>query len=274
MRIATGHQPLFSRFLVDLAFYPNGLQRMFDTEPMPCYELLYLQTGQEAQADAGPLLIEPLSTNASAAYRDWTARGQAIELQSSQDFSTVATHLRTLTMVQREQASPALFRYADPRLYAGLAPALRNDEVARLLGPQLILQGVAAGQPWRLEQQLDDANPPRSIDGPFRLTLRHLASLRTWRETLFLQPLADHYHRPLCLLSEWCHQLQAMGFDTEQSYIQGCRRLAELGLEHPIDPSHQEAVLACPAPWQNKLATLEAQLIDNTSALPEECLSE
>lgn len=257
---------LRSRFLVDLALHRDGLREMFEAEPSACHDLLYRQTDQAAVADAGPLLIEPTSSDAQSLCRQWVERGLAMEMRSARSFADVARHLQTLTMVAREQAPPALFRYADPRLYAGLCPALGEHERVRLLGPNETLTGVAAGVPWTLCQSAEVAEryePPREN---FRLTQRHRESIQVWRIQVLIQAQFDVSPERL---SGWLRQLCAMGFESEQACLEGCWCLASLGLSRPIDESHCMAVQALDASWQAKLAALKRRLMDEHVAYEE-----
>lgn len=273
MRITTPvptQRRLTSRFLIDLALHRDGLRQMFEAEPGARHELLYLRTEHKSVADAGPLLIEPASAEASSVYRQWVEQGLAVELQGIRPFDDVAAHLRTLTMVEREQAPPALFRYADSQLYAGLQSVLGDAERARLLGPSEAMTGMAANESWTLHQPPLDADDYALATTPFRLTQPHLQALQTWRERAFLQPLADQHAIPIERVLGWFQQLRSMALGNEQACFEGCQRLALLSIDHPLD-SHCAAIQALgTAPWQAKMATLEARLIDDSEYLKGE----
>ncbi|WP_175546972.1 DUF4123 domain-containing protein [Modicisalibacter ilicicola] len=215
-----------SRFLVDLAWHRDGLRQLFETEPSPRYHLLYLQTHQHEQATAGPLLVEPASLVALQRYRPWVEEGLAIELVSAQPFDRVADHLKTLTVIECEQAPPSLFRYADPRVLAGLEASLNAPERARLLGPNERMRGVVAGQAWQLQQDTEAAARYASSEAPFRLTRQHLQGIEAWRRQLMLQPLAAQYAISLERLIDWYQEHHATGVDNEQACLEYCRRKA------------------------------------------------
>lgn len=262
MRIITpapAHRRLISRFLVDLAMHRDGLRQMFEAEPGARHELLYLQTDQKGVADAGPLLIEPASTEAHAVYRQWLEQGLAIELQSTRGFDDVAAHLRTLTMVERDLAPAALFRYADSRLYVGLQSVLGDSELARLLGPNETMIGVAGNEPWALRQPPLDADHYVLSEAPFRLTQAHVKSLQAWRQRAFLQPLADQHAIPIEWVLGWFQQLQGMGFEGEKACFEGCQHLAALGIDGLIGEAHCTAIQSLDVSWQAKLAELKAR---------------
>ncbi|HET8790173.1 MAG TPA: DUF4123 domain-containing protein [Modicisalibacter sp.] len=258
-----------SRFLVDLAMHRDGLGQMFEAEPIARHELLYLQTDQKSVADAGPLLIEPASTEAHATYQSWTEQGLSIKLQSTRSFDYVAAHLRTLTMVRRDQAPTALFRYADSRLYAGLQAVLGDSERARLLGPNEAMIGVAGNEPWALRQPPLDADHYALAEVPFRLTQEHVKSLQAWRQRAFLQPLADQHAIPIERLAGWFQQMIAMGFGNEQACFEGCQRLASLNIDQPISESHCKAIQILQVSWPAKLAALEARLVHARGTVQE-----
>ncbi|SDL94885.1 protein of unknown function [Modicisalibacter muralis] len=272
MRINTPEppqRPLKSRFLIDLAMHRDGLREMRKAEPDARHELLYWQTDHKGMADAGPLLVEPVSSGACATCRQWLEQGLAIELQGTRRFDDTATHLRTLTMTERESLPPALFRYADSRLYAGLQSVLDEHERARLLGPNEAMTGMAGNEAWTLRQPPLAAERYVLTDAPFRLTQPHLQGLQTWRERALLQPLVDQHTIPIERLVGWFQQMIAMGFDNEQTCFEGCQRLASLGFDQPLD-SHCAAIQALgAAPWQTKLAALEARLIHARGTVQE-----
>lgn len=264
----TPDQHPVTRFLVDLALHRGGLRQMFEVEATPRYTLLYLLTERQALADAGPLLIEPATDDASERYRRWVTQGLAIELRATSPFDDVAAHLRTLTVAIHDQAPPALLRYADARLYAGLYPVLGERERARLLGPIETMSGVAANRPWTLRQTPEAAARHVPTDEPFRLTHRHELSQQAWRESAMLQPLATRHDIPLERLVSWFRQLRDMDLGTECACLEACRRLACLGIDRPIDEPARAAIQVHPGSLDTKLATLEAHF-SNASPIQE-----
>ncbi|MGC3873627.1 DUF4123 domain-containing protein [Halomonas sp. GXIMD04776] len=214
-----------SRFLVDLSWHREGLRRMFEIESVPRYRLLYLQTIQHEQASVGPLLIEPRSPVAHQHYKKWVQQGLAIELQGQQRFELVVDHLQTLTLVEREQAPPVVFRYADPRLYAGLEATLNDHDLKRLLGHNDRMRAVVSNKTWILQQDSLEAARYKPTDAPFRLTQQHLQGIEAWRMRSMLQPLAVQYAIPLERLSGWFQEMQASGVG-ERDCLEHCQRMA------------------------------------------------
>lgn len=248
-----------SYFLLDLAWHHDGLRQLFMTESVPHYTLLYLGTSQHTQATSGPLLVVPSSPQAAERYRTWVAQGRAIELTTSRSFEDTAEHLRTLTLAQREQGPPGVFRYADPRLYAGLIAVLNDTERQRLLGPSETMSGRAANEAWQLSQPVPPvAHGDTSSPAPFRLTRRHEHGLRTWRERALLTPLANRYDLPLERLLGWYRQLGILGATSERAGLAGCRRLAQLRIDRPIDAPLRARLQQCSGSLDAKLAVVEA----------------
>lgn len=245
-------------YLLDLAWYRGGLRRLFETDSAPHYTLLYMYTSQASAAEHGPLLLTPSSAEVSEAFHQWVEQGIAIELISRWELDDVAHHFKTLTMARRNDALVVL-RYADPRLYAGIIPALSTADQARLLGPVESMIGTAHGQAWALRQTAQAADHHVRPDSPFRLTQRHELCLQAWRERALLQPIAERHGLPLDTLIGWYQQLSAMDFETEHTRVQGCEQLASLGKDRPISESLRTEVKALSGTWSAKLAHLKTR---------------
>jgi hypothetical protein len=259
-------------YLLDLAWYRDGLRHLFEIEPVPRYTLLYLQTEQSSAAEQGPLLIAPQVVEAQEMLRQRVDAGIVIELQSITEQDAVVAHLRSLTQAQRDNGASVLLRYADPRLYAGAYTSLSDSDRQRLLGPMVSMSGQALGQPWTLAQPTEAANHYTPPDRPFRLTRHHERSIRAWRGQALLQPIAERHGLPLARLTEWYRQMSSMGFTSEHARVQGCERLARCQLDRAICPSLGQEIQALPDDWRNKLTYLEARFSEQR--LSEDCLSE
>ncbi|WP_082140270.1 DUF4123 domain-containing protein [Halomonas sp. PR-M31] len=230
-----------SRFLVDLSLHKEALRRIFEIEPAPRYQLLYLQTDQHEQANVGPLLIDPCSPVAHRHYKEWVQQGLAIELQGQQRFESVAEHLKTLTMVERERAPLALFRYADPRLYAGLESTLNVHDLRRLLGPNDRMRSVVSGQTWTLQQDSMEADSYTPASAPFRLTRDHLQGIDEWRSQTMLQALAEHYALPVEHIIGWYREIRTKSHNNEQACLEHCHRLAR-NARNSVTSAHLEEI--------------------------------
>ncbi len=230
-----------SRFLVDLSLHKEGLRQIFEIEPAPRYQLLYLQTDQHEQANVGPLLIEPCSPVAHRHYKEWVQQGLAIELQGQQRFEPVVDHLQTLTLVEREQTPLALFRYADPRLYAGLESTLNVHDLRRLLGPNDRMRSVVSGQTWTLQQDSMEADSYTPASAPFRLTRDHLQGIDEWRSQTMLQALAEHYALPVEHIIGWYREIRTKSHNNEQACLEHCHRLAR-NARNSVTSTHLEEI--------------------------------
>ncbi len=214
-------------YLTDLALHPQAQQQMFRVDDAPTYQLLYLQTPYRQHAGHGPLLILPSTTEAQAILARWVEQGVAIAIHSHDPFSALVEHWRGLTQVRRQEGAPALFRYADPRLYAGLESALSQADVARLLGPARLMHGVAAGHAWRLESP--GRLSPSSGDD-FILTGTHERAIQAWREGVFSRQLAGEHGLPEACVTTWLGQMKELALSTEYAQWEGCRTLAEAAI--------------------------------------------
>ncbi|MCE8031629.1 MULTISPECIES: DUF4123 domain-containing protein [Halomonadaceae] len=255
-------------YLVDQALYSQAQQRMFEADDSPTYQLLYLQTPYRQHAAHGPLLVLPSTADAQAILARWVEQGVAIEIHSHHPFSTLVEHWRSLTQVRRQEGPPALFRYADPRLYAGLEAALSPHEIARLLGPAHLMHGFAAGKAWRLK--LPDSQLAFSSE-EFVLTMAHQRALEAWREGVFSSRLAEEYELPEACVLTWLEQMKALAFPTEHAQWEGCRVLAEAGRRSPLSDRQMDRLGHHAYPWQQRLAQL--RVLATTAHEPDEAIS-
>ncbi|MCE8014037.1 DUF4123 domain-containing protein [Billgrantia desiderata] len=255
-------------YLTDQALYPQAQQRMFEADDSPTYQLLYLQTPYRQHAAQGPLLLMPSTPRAGAVLERWVEQGVAIGIHSHHSFSTLVEHWRSLTQVRRQEGPAALFRYADPRLYAGLETALSPHEIARLLGPVHLMYGLAAGKTWRLESP--DSQLSFSSE-EFVLTTAHQCALEAWREGVFSSRLAEEYGVPEACVLVWLEQMKALALPTEHAQWEGCRVLAEAGRRTPLSARQMERLGHHAYPWQQRLAQL--RVLATTAHEPDEAIS-
>ncbi|MGR2736895.1 DUF4123 domain-containing protein [Billgrantia sp. Q4P2] len=255
-------------YLTDLALFPQAHRQMFEADDTPTYQLLYLQTAYGQHAMHGPLLILPSAPRAEDTLAGWVEQGVAIAIHSHSPFATLVDHWRGLTQVRRQEGPPALFRYADPRLYAGLEAALSPHEIARLLGPAHLIRGLAAGKVWCLE--MPDSQLPFSSE-EFVLTMAHQRALQVWREGVFSQQLADEHGLSEACVTTWLEQMKALALPTEHAQWEGCRVLAEAGRRSPLTARQMDRLGHHAYPWQQRLAQL--RVLATTSHEPDEAIS-
>lgn len=242
-------------YLIDLALYPQAHRRMFEVDDTPTYQLLYLQTAYRQHAMQGPLLISPSAPRAEDVLAGWVAQGVAIAIHSGSAFSDLVDHWRGLAQIRRQSGPAALFRYADPRLYAGLESVLSQGETDRLLGPAYLMHGVAAGHAWSLESS--DGAPPASSDDEFVLTAAHERAMQSWRERMLSRQFAADHALPEACVMTWLGQMKALALPTEYAQWEGCRTLAEAGCRFPLTPRQMDELQHQDAdPWQQRLAQL------------------
>lgn len=248
--------PRTTFYLIDLALYPSLSRQMFTIDERPLYELLYLQTAYARYAQQGPLLISPSSASAHVAAARWMQQGAAIALHTHATFSDVAAHCRQLTHVERQAGPPALFRYADSRIYAGLVIGLSEGEAHSLLGPIIAMNGVANGEAWQLESPAPDTESP----GKFKLTVDHEQALQSKREQMFCQKLTSDYGVTYSQAQQWLQQMKALPLTTEYARWEGCRILAEYGYPTPLSPRHMQQLRSYDGSWQALLAELKRRI--------------
>lgn len=252
MSVRTSPVSIF--YLVDLALYPSLLRRMFEADESPGYELLYLQTSYARHAQQGPILISPSNTNACATASTWVQQGAAIALHTYAPFATVVEHYRGLLHVGRYAGPPALFRYADPRLYAGLARVLSEGETHSLLGPINTMKGNGYGEAWQLESPAPDTEPL----GRFRLTAVHEQALQSARDQAFCQQLTSDHGVSYVQAQQWLQQMKQLPLTTEDARWQGCQILAASSYRAPLSPRHMAQLTRYDGSWQALLDDLKA----------------
>lgn len=245
--------PMSVFYLIDLALYPQLSQQMFAIDESPIYELLYLQTAYARYAQQGPLLISPSSVSAHVAAERWMQQGAAIALHTHATFSEVAEHYRQLTHVERQEGPPALFRYADSRIYAGLISGLTEGETHALLGPIKAMNGFANGEAWQLESPASHDEPL----GKFRLTPDHQQALQSKREQTFCQQLASDHNVTYSQAQQWLQQMKALPLTTEYARWEGCRILAASEYPAPLSPRHMQQLTSYGGSWQALLGELK-----------------
>lgn len=250
-------------YLTDLALFPQAHRQMFEADDTPTYQLLYLQTAYHQHAMHGPLLILPSMPRAEDRLAGWVEKGVAIAIHSHRPFAMLVDHWRSLTQVRRQEAPPALFRYADARLYAGLESSLGDGDIVSLLGPARLMHGVAAGHAWRLESP--GRLPPLSGDD-FILTRKHERAIQAWREDVFCRQMADEHGLSAACVSAWLGQMQELALPTEHAQWEGCRTLAEAGWQHPLSPQQMDVLRRQAGPWQQRLAQLREQIATSHNA--------
>lgn len=240
-------------YLIDLALYPQLLRQMFEIDERPVYELLYWQTAYAQHAQQGPMLMSLSTASAHAAATRWVQQGAAIALHSDASLAEVAAHYRQLTHIERQAGPPALFRYADSRLYGGLIGALTEGETHALLGPVSAINGVANGEAWRLESTAPGSKPL----GKFRLTALHKQALQSAREQVLCQQLADDHGVSPSLAQQWLQQMEALPFTTEYARWEACKILASSAYPAPLAPRQMEQLKAHKGAWQAVLNELQ-----------------
>jgi hypothetical protein len=241
-------------YLADLALFPQAHRQMFQADDAPTYQLLYLQTAYRQHAMHGPLLILPSTPLGEATLARWVEQGMAVAIHSKAGFPALVEHWRGLTQVRRQDKLPALFRYADPRLYAGLERALSQDDITCLLGPARLMQGGAAGHAWCLE--LPNDLPPASSSADFILTSAHERAIQTWREAIFSRQLAGEHALPEACVTTWLGQMKELALPTEYAQWEGCRTLAEAGCSSPLTTEQMDILKRQTGPWQQRLQLL------------------
>ncbi len=256
--------PLTIFYLIDLALYPQLSRQLFEIDESPGYEPLYLQTAYARYAQQGPLLFSPSNGRAHVAAARWVQQGAAIALHTRATLSDVAKHYRQLTHVERQEGPPALFRYADSRIYAGLVSGLTEGETHALLGPIEVMKGVANGEAWRLESPAPDTEPL----GKFILTADHEQALQRKREQTFCQQLASDQGVAFSQAQQWLQQMKALSLTTEYARWEGCRILAASEYRAPLSPSHMEQLKANKGPRQAVLDELH-RLVSAQAALTD-----
>ncbi|MGO2241324.1 MAG: DUF4123 domain-containing protein [Halomonas sp.] len=240
-------------YLVDLALYPQLLRQIFEIDERPVYERLYWQTAYAQHAQQGPILISLSSDSAHTRAASWVQQGAAIELHSDATLPEIAVHYRQLTHIDRQVGPPALFRYADSRLYGGLAGVLTEGETHALLGPVNVIKGVTNGEAWRLESTAPGVQPL----GKFRLTAVHQQALQSARDQTLCQQLANDHCVSLSLVQQWLKQMEALSLTTEYARWEGCKRLAASDYGTPLSPHHIEQLKAHKGSWQAVLNELQ-----------------
>ncbi|MGM0823593.1 MAG: DUF4123 domain-containing protein [Pseudomonadota bacterium] len=256
--------PLSVFYLIDLALYPQLLQKMFEIDERPLYEHLYLQTAYAQHARQGPILMSFSTASAHDAASRWVQQGAAIALHSDATLGEVAAHYRQLTHIERPTEPPALFRYADSRLYAGLASVLTEGEMHALLGPVTTMKGVANGEAWRLDSPGSDEEPL----GTFRLTVDHEQALQRARDQAFCRQLASGYGVAYALVQQWLQQMKALPLSAEYACWEGCQLLAASDYPAPLSPSHIEQLKAHKGSRQAVLDELQT-LVSAQAPLPD-----
>ncbi|SNY99023.1 DUF4123 domain-containing protein [Halomonas sp. hl-4] len=251
-------------YLIDLALYPQLLQQMFEIDERPAYEQLYLQTAYAQHAQQGPILMSFSTASAHDAASRWVQQGAAIALYSDATLAEVAAHYRQLTHVDRQEGPPALFRYADSRLYGGLAGALTEGETHALLGPIKAISGVTNGEAWRLESPVPGDEPL----GKFSLTADHEQALQRTRDQAFCQQLASDHGLSTSLAQQWLQQMEALPFTTESARWEGCNILAASDYRTPLSPSHMQQLKAHKGSRQALLDELQT-LVNEQAPLAE-----
>lgn len=241
-------------YLTDQALHPKAQQRMFEADDSPTYQLLYLQTPYRQHAAHGPLLIRPSTTNAQAQLERWVEQGVAIEVHSHHPFSALVEHWRGLTQVRRQEGPLGLFRYADPRLYAGLRAVLSPNDIARLLGPAHLMRGIASGETWCLESP---GSPLSPAGEEFVLTTAHERAIQAWREGVYSRQLAGEHGVAEASVTVWLEQMKTLALPTEHARWEGCRLLAEAGQRAPLSPAQMASLLSHDGPWQQRLEHLQ-----------------
>lgn len=256
--------PLSVFYLIDLALYPHLLRQMFEIDERPVYARLYLQTAYAQHAQQGPILISFSNDRAHVIAANWVAQGAAIELHSDASLPEVAAHYRQLTHVERPTGPPALFRYADSRLYAGLASVLTEGETHALLGPIAAMKGVVNGEAWRLDSPAPDEEPL----GTFRLTVDHEQALQCARDQAFCRQLASDYGVAYALVQQWLQQMKALSLSAEYACWEGCQLLAASDYPAPLSPSHIEQLKTHKGSRQAVLDELQT-LVSAQAPLPD-----
>ncbi|WGI26765.1 DUF4123 domain-containing protein [Halomonas alkaliantarctica] len=245
--------PMSVFYLIDLALYPQLSQQLFAIDESPVYERLYLQTAYARYAQQGPILFSPSNGSAHVAAARWVQQGAAIALHTRATLSEVAKHYRQLTHVERQTGPPALFRYADSRIYVGLVSGLTEGETHALLGPINVMNGVANGEAWQLESPAPDDEPP----GKFKLTADHEQAFQRKREQTFCQQLASDHGVALSQAQQWLQQMKALPLTTEYARWEGCQILAASDYPEPLSSRHMQQLSSYGGSWQALLGELK-----------------
>lgn len=121
--------------LLDGVNCPDLLRKLYECDPAPDYDLLYLETELKAITDISPCLV-PVSA-ASEIFRQFSAQGVDQEwgylIRFNSTRNQVLAHLRNLLTVQHISGVNLYLKVADPAVIA----AMLQDESRRaeLMGP-------------------------------------------------------------------------------------------------------------------------------------------
>lgn len=121
--------------LLDGVSCPDLLRKLYEWDPSPDYDLLYLETELKTVADISPCLV-PIST-ASEIFRQFSAQGLEQEwgylIRFNSTREQVLAHLRNLLTVHPVSGVNLYLKVADPAVIA----AMLQDESRRaeLMGP-------------------------------------------------------------------------------------------------------------------------------------------
>jgi len=244
-------------YLVDLAAHPDALRLLFERDSAPSYDLLYLYSGYREEAQAGPLLIEPLSDECDIWLKDYLQHAKALALYGANlTVQQAGQHLASLNTVQTPWGS-SLFRYADPSSLRSLGPSLDPAQRQRILGPFTAIRGYYANQGWALHY-LDDIQPGHGMDtsGPLTLSDHNFRAAEDFRKGLLAKAIAESGKRSPELTEQWFRQLEGLGAPSEQALVEGAEILIRAALTRPLTESELSSVRTSGKVWSDRLEAL------------------
>ena len=258
-------------YLVDQAKHPDVLRVLFEHDPVPVYDLLYIHSQFRKQAFDGPLLIKPTTSQSEKWLHNWMAEAKALALQGPLlTLKDMRNHLISLNTV-RTPHGDSLFRYSDTTTFGSLGASLSHHQRLRVLGPLTAIHGCYAGTNWLLKKNQPSAGPHDSTGQnplPLELTQENLASVEAYRCNLLAKCLANNNNIDTQTVSDWFQQLKTLGAPSEQGLVEGVEVFIAKGFTRALSETdlatiHKARQEACWSGTLDALATL-TQLQEGT----------
>lgn len=222
-------------FLMDLAFFSDGLAMLYREDPNPAYIPLYQGTPYQSVMLEGPVLIPAAATAAYEKLEEHAVLGDLIAVGApGVSLEELAEHFRTWLRVVMPDGTKSAFRFADPRLYAALSGELTEEECARLLGPADWLEGKGDDRHWTLAAP--SGAHPDPVAGVYPLRPELLNALQDWRFQTLMGATAERLGVTRELLAQWYRALAGAGAASEHHIIQACEQLASHGFQSELTP--------------------------------------
>ena len=246
-------------YLVDLAKHPTALRQLFEQDPQPVYDLIYLYCSELSDlALSGPLLIEATRDPCRAWFQQLTADGTALALHGTDlTIGTIRDHLASLNRV-RTPVGTGFFRYADPATVGSIGASLSAGQRRRILGPLVAIHGCFGDRHWALVQEhpARDTGPDQTA---LTLTDHNLASVEARRSELLARALAEQNDVNPSLVDRWFQQLKQVGAPSEQGLVEATTLLLQAGQRNPLSDSELIRLRNAGPLWSDKLEALASQ---------------